>query len=479
MRPAAVVVVAAVVVLAGCSFGPAEGGPTPGASTPLPTTATSTAADDAHPWADEVVVVAVNDSAAGPRSFVPLVRAALSAWNGTAVTGGTVRFVVAPDAPDPDLVVTVQPRVPRCGGETAADSFSYCVPRLVRGPIEEPVRAQVSGRYENDTFVVIARGGFANLLDRAPERAAGYPPETVRYVNPWPFTDPVVVNVTNEANGSRSFAPLVRAAVDWWAARPATERNYTANFVVRPDAPRADVQVRLVREIEACGIESHEEILGCADVLNTRTLARDNVTVRIEAGYTDASTLATLKHEFGHLYGRRHGQAPLPVMNETQASATLWPKPNATDRAFAWNRSTLTVFVAANGSVDADDAWADVEPAFRYYEDGADGWLAQPVRFERTADRSSADIVVRVTDEPVCGFAHGGVCDIEIDGENLDSDPAYERYTAETFVVTTTGRTSRAWMTAFAVGFVLGASAPEELPPPLQDNSEADEEWWR
>lgn len=482
MRPAAVAVVAALVVLAGCSFGPTPSEPgtaTAGGSSSPPATGAGSTASSAHPWANEVVVVAVDDTTAGSRAFAPLIREALSAWNGSAVAGGTVRFVVDPDAENPDLVVTIQSRVTRCGDQTTDTSFSYCVPRLDRGSTPaEPVEAQVSGRYADETFVVLARGGFAHLVGQEPESADGYPPAKIRYLNPWPFTDPVVVNVTNEVNESRAFAPLVQAAIDWWAGRPPTERNYTATFVVRPNAPVADVQVRLVRDIESCGIEDHARILGCADLLNESTLARANVTVLIKAGYTDESTLTTLKHEFGHIYGRRHGQAPMPVMNETQPTARLWPMPNASDRPFAWNRSTLTVFVAAGGSVDADAAWADIEPAFGYYERGADGWLTHPVTFERTTRRSSADIVVRVTDDPVCGFEHGGVCDIAIDGVNLDSDPAYERYTHETFVVTTTDRTSRAWMTAFALGFVLGASDQDELPEPLRDSRRANEEWW-
>jgi hypothetical protein len=336
---------------------------------------------------------------------------------------------------------------------------------------------RVSGAYDDATLTAVLQGAFAVSLDRRAEDAPAYPPEQYTYEDPWPASSPVVVNVSTPGNRSRDIAPLVREALAWWDDQPADHRDYTADFVVRPDAARADVEVVLVGEIDQCGVEEGEDIAGCAPLFGPTRLADGTVTVRVEAGYVDASTLAVLKHEFGHVYGREHGEAPTDVMRP-KTSLTRWPVTNATDRAFPWNRTDLSVYVDAEGEVQPGAVWADAEPAFEYFERGADGWLDRNVTFSRTDDRSEADIVIRASDRSACGFENGGVCEIRQFGSNLDSDPALEYYSFSNFTLTVTDDRKRAWFVGYALAFALGSANASDHPEPLRDVDNADERWW-
>lgn len=513
-RRFAVVAVVGLVALAGCgSFLPTGTGgePTGRATDPVATdppasstptvgdsgtppgrthTARSTAAPTrtlsvmptprAHPWAGSVVAVAVANELPGNRTVRGAVREALAAWNGTRVTGGTVRFRLVASETNADFVLTVTPRVDTCDGETATAraGFEYCMPRLTVADASGETRTgRVSGAYDTATLTSVLQGAFAVPLDRNAADAPDYPPAQYRYDDPWPASSPVVVNVSTPGNRSRDIAPLVREAVAWWADRPASERDYAADFVVRPNASNADVEVVLVEKVERCGVEEGADIAGCAPLFGPQTLADGSATVRVEAGYVDASTLAVLKHEFGHVYGREHGETPTDVMRP-KTSLTRWPVTNATDRPFPWNRTDLSVYVDARGDTDAGAVWADVEPAFDYFERGADGWLERNVTFTRTTNRSEADIVIRATDESACGFENGGVCDIRQFGRNLDSDPALEYYAFSNFTLTVTDDRKRAWFVGYAVAFALGSTDASEHPEPLQDVDNADERWW-
>ncbi len=443
-------------------------------------TSSATPTPRAHPWADRVVAVAVANELPGNRSVSAAVRDAIAAWNGTRVTGGTVRFRLVEPETDADFVLTVTPRVDACDGRAATtrSGFEYCMPRLsVDDPSGETRTGRVSGAYDAATLTSVVQGAFALPMDRDAEDAPDYPPERYTYDDPWPASSPVVVNVSTPGNRSRDITPLVREAITWWDDRPASDRDYATDFVVRPNASNADVEVVLVEKTEQCGVEDRAEIAGCAPLFGPQTLAEGPATVRVEAGYVDASTLAVLKHEFGHVYGREHGDTPTDVMRP-KTSLTRWPVTNATDREFPWNETDLSVYVDAQGDTRPGAVWADVEPAFDYFERGADGWLERNVTFSRTTNRSEADIVVRTTDESACGFENGGLCDTRQFGRDLDSDPALEYYAFSNFTLTVTDDRKRAWFAGYAVAFALGSADAGEHPDPLQDVDNADERWW-
>jgi hypothetical protein len=123
-----------------------------------------TSRSQVHPWADSVVAVAVANDLPEDRSVRGAVRDALTAWNGTRVTGGTVRFRLVGSETDADFVLTVTPRVDTCDGRaaTARSGFEYCMPRLsVADPSEETRTGRVSGAYDTATLTSAVQGAFA------------------------------------------------------------------------------------------------------------------------------------------------------------------------------------------------------------------------------------------------------------------------------------------------------------------------------
>ena len=111
--------------------------------------------------------------------------------------------------------------------------------------------------------------------------------------NPW-RSDPIVVGITNRADRNRGYAPLVGAALDYWAANSAVYGAYTANYSLRPNASDPEIAVVFVPAIERCGDGNAESVVGCAPKLGADDHEPDGVTVRIVGSLDDASTVTTL-----------------------------------------------------------------------------------------------------------------------------------------------------------------------------------------
>ncbi|WP_337958924.1 matrixin family metalloprotease [Halococcus sp. PRR34] len=112
--------VVCLVVLAGCAGGA------------LPDELAGYAGDPDNPYPDDELTVAV-DPGETDRPFDPLVHEALSYWerNDDRYLDFGVNFTLAPNATDPDLRVTFQRSLDRCGEvETAAG----CAPRITSPP---------------------------------------------------------------------------------------------------------------------------------------------------------------------------------------------------------------------------------------------------------------------------------------------------------------------------------------------------------
>ncbi|WP_049903664.1 matrixin [Halococcus agarilyticus] len=112
--------VACLVVLAGCVGGG------------LPDELAGYTGDPDNPYPDDELTVAL-DPGDADRAFDPLVREALTYWeqNDDRYLDFTVNFTLVPNATDPDLRVTFQSSLERCGEvETAAG----CAPRVTRPP---------------------------------------------------------------------------------------------------------------------------------------------------------------------------------------------------------------------------------------------------------------------------------------------------------------------------------------------------------
>jgi hypothetical protein len=288
----------------------------------------------------------------------------------------------------------------------------------------------------------------------------------------------LTVALADEAGTGRDYAPLVREALDYWEQNAAQFAGFPIEYEFAPNATDPDVRVRFVAEIEECGSETDEFTAGCAPYLKGSGPVDRPVDVRIETGYDDASTVTLLQHEFGHTLGLDHDDEPAAVMS-ARANLTTLPQPDATDRALPWARPNLTYYVDY-GQVPADErpeTREQVEAAFGYVADGADGTVPANVTFTRTSNRSAADVVVRFAESDSC--TDGGSCG-SLRGFDPDGDGALETYSRLEITVVGVDTEARGWHVGYwtARGFGLRG---EELPAPLRtdDPDVRRSEWWR
>lgn len=286
----------------------------------------------------------------------------------------------------------------------------------------------------------------------------------------------LTVAVSNEVNDSRDFAPLVRGALDFWEANDRRYVGYEVDYRVVADAESADVVVRFVESVEECGREDH--VAGCAPLVTGGPVDRP-VTVRVRGGFSDDSTTLVLQHELGHTLGLGHDDEPQSVMSARSVLTTL-PQRNASDKSLPWDRSTLSVYVdtAALPSDERPAARRQVDAAFGYFADGAEGTVPESVSFVRAASPDEADVVVRFSDDSPCQPGPGSCGAIA--GTDPDGDGALERYTRLEITLTDVDTDAVAWHVGRWLGRGLGLEG-EELPDPLRESSTYSErrsEWW-
>jgi hypothetical protein len=288
------------------------------------------------------------------------------------------------------------------------------------------------------------------------------------------------LTVSYEATDGRDYGPAVRAALAYWSDEAERYTGYdVALRVADGDDPAADIHVRFVDDIRDCGTHTDAGAAGCAPVLSAPAQVDRPVDVRVEAGLSEASTVAVLKHELGHTLGLTHGDEPRSVM-QPESRLTTRPKTNATDRAFPWRSETLDVHVVADvppAQRDATDR--QVAAALGYFEAGAGGAVPEAVRFRRVDSAADADVVVRVTETDDCR-AESGSCG-RLSGVDPDGDGALEYHDRLEVTVVGMDTPAVAWHVGRWLGVGFGLESESEYPEPLRERATYEErrsEWW-
>jgi len=334
-----------------------------------------------------------------------------------------------------------------------------CATSLPAGPVSDP----------GDTLTAGDGGTDAT----ATPRATLAPGES-------PFPDrTLVVGVSNEVNRSRDFEPLVAETIAYWEANAEQYAGYAVDYRLDPDAADPDFSVRFVAGIDECGSERGHPA-GCAPVIERQGQFDPPHDVRIQGGFSDASTLEVLKHEFGHTLGLRHDDAPAEVMRAESVLTTL-PQTDALNKSYAWASTPLSVYVdlSATPQGDRDELDRQVEETLAYFERGAAGTVPDNVSFVRTQNRTAADVVIQVGGETPCERDRGS-CRYA-GGVDPDGDGRLETFERVEVYVLGLEPEAVGWHVGRHVGYGLSLNEESEYPEPLKADasfSERRSDWW-
>jgi len=308
---------------------------------------------------------------------------------------------------------------------------------------------------------------------RYEQRSQAKPPQ-LEYDNPW-GVDRVEVVVDNVAGMDRNIHPQVMKALSYWESQTNHDTQYNPEFRLVSQSDDPEIRVKVVRTVDGCGVHEDNVALGCAPVFSQNETADGPVTVRVRAGHSPKTTLAILKHEFGHVIGYRHGEGPDEAMARNLTARAPENIRDAQARTFPWSSETLTVAVESAEPISASQR-KRLQRAFAYYERGAGGVVRVAPSFELVDDPEEAHVVVSLRESPAdCPPGGPGSSCAYWDGPDVDEDPAPEYYTEAHVVVGGDARARPGWH----VGYWLGQSLwTDGVPKPFQSGEQPPATTW-
>lgn len=294
--------------------------------------------------------------------------------------------------------------------------------------------------------------------------------------NPWGVSEIEVV-VDDQTPTGQNVVPEVMKAARYWENEIDPGQRYAPEFRVVSQSDSPEIRVEVVQTIDDCGVHKGDIGIGCAPVVPTNaTVTEKPVTVQVRAGHSPETTLAILKHEFGHVLGYEHGDEPVDVMMHNLTEQGIDDVIDASEREYPWGTDTLSVAVVSdNKTVVAERE--RVREALEFYEHGADGTVAAPPTFDLVSGTEQADVVVVLSDEAVeeCeGISPRNSC-AEWDGPDVDSDGSPEYFTEARIVIGAGSHDRAGWH----VGYWLGRSLwTHGVPDPFLTDGEQPVRSW-
>ena len=317
---------------------------------------------------------------------------------------------------------------------------------------------------------LVLAAGCAGLTERPlPDDLAGYAGDPDN-----PYGDRNLTVAVTATDSERSFGPLVREAFGYWETHDQRYLNYSVNVTLVANESDPDVRVSFVPRIDRCGEVANAA--GCAPEITDRAQTGDTVEVRALDNLSANSTVRVLEHEFGHALGLGHGDPPRKLM-ATHTTLTSLPKPNASERALAWNDSTLTVYLTDDVSAAERE---QIGHALDYYERGADGSVPENVSFRVVEHFENADVVIRPAERSPCASERGSCGSVF--GSDSDGDGALEQYRRLEITYTDLDTGTVGWHVARWLGLGFGIENESGYPPILREGTSYDErrsDWWR
>jgi hypothetical protein len=320
---------------------------------------------------------------------------------------------------------------------------------------------------------IIALAGCAGTP--APDSATPTPQETSTPTRTPVSDQPVIVAIDNPTN--RTYEPLVQTTINYWQRNDEKYGDYTTNWTLQSNAADADVIIQFQSDIYQCDLENTTKALGCAPLLGEAPDSGTATHVQVKSGYTNNSTLRTLKHEFGHLYGIEHGEQPMPMM-ASYATANLTAQPNASKRAIPWQSDRIRLYIEIDSFESSHKSKQLIRSELNIqvnntlaYFNGAKGTVPQNVTIERVWARSEADIIVKsnkIGDESASTSS--------VFGRSTDSDAALEYYTNATIEIHPDVPEDQI---GYHIGYWVDSFVnPDEVSEPFEKSNRR-KDWWR
>lgn len=246
-----------------------------------------------------------------------------------------------------------------------------------------------------------------------------------RYENPW-GKERVVVGIDG-LDDERDYEALVREGLAYWTAdRIERHGSYPVEFVVQPGADEPDIEVEVVSSLEDCGYTVKlGGWLGCAPILDADSDPAEPTVVEISADQTNTEFENTVAHEFGHVLGLDHGEAPVWLMTHGNTSTVAT---DAADRPNPWNDTDDIEVYVREGFENQATVERDVRAAVDYYDRNPE-YLPPGVGIRMVDHWYEADIIFQNRSPP-------GVYEVRLDpgsqpyivGLDWDRDYAWEWY---------------------------------------------------